>query len=163
MYLIKYNYCSLLLIWQVVRKGYQANIFFWFMEIDREHILICCSFFFQLLIIFMNSRELYHNAIVLNIKLFLFHVDIIMLSALKIFFFFAWKLSIVEIVKCFQKICKIWTTHWQKFKSMLSCSRPFLLCNKLAFLCNISYWILFSWQFLYVHVGVIYVVFVLSI
>lgn len=103
----------------------------------HSHLLF---FFFQLLIIFMNSRELYHNAIVLNIKLFLFHVDIIMLSALKIFFFFAWKLSIVEIVKCFQKICKIWTTHWQKFKSMLSCSRPFLLCNKLAFLCNISYW-----------------------
>lgn len=102
----------------------------------HSHLLF---FFFQLLIIFMNSRELYHNGIVLNIKLFLFHVDIIMLSALKIFFF-AWKLSIVEIVKCFQKICKIWTTHWQKFKSMLSCSRPFLLCNKLAFLCNISYW-----------------------
>lgn len=130
---------------------------------QRTHSHLLFFFFFQLLIIFMNSRELYHNGIVLNIKLFLFHVDIIMLSALKIFFFFAWKLSIVEIVKCFQKICKIWTTHWQKFKSMLSCSRPFLLCNKLAFLCNISYWILFSWQFLYVHVGVIYVVFVLSI
>lgn len=143
MYIIKYNYCSLSTTDTAgCQKRHSSKQFFFNLWRLTENTWSFAVLFF-LNLIFLNSRELYRNGIIFNIISYFFPM-LDMLSTCKIFF--SWNLLILEIDKCFQKICKILKWLPQKFKSSFSCGIPFLLYNELTFLSCAIFLIEFSFH-----------------